>query len=232
MPKKIAILQSNYIPWKGYFDIIDLIDEFVVYDEAQYTKRDWRNRNLIKTKSGLKWLTIPVQVKGKYKQKINETRVSDNDWTKKHWKTICYSYSHADYFDQYSERFEKAYEVAAGMELLSEINLYFIKFIVEILGIKTEFSQSGQYRLTGNKSEKIISVCKQAGAYTYVTGPAARSYIDTQLFKAEGISLVWMDYSGYPQYKQLFTPFDHKVSIIDLIFNEGTEAKNFLKSIK
>ena len=209
-----------------------MVDEFVIYDEAQYTKRDWRNRNMIKTKDGLKWLTIPVQVKGKYEQKINETRVSDKDWAGKHWKTICHNYSHAVRFEKYREKFEKAYEVVSGMDLLFEINIYFIKFIVEILGIKTEFSQSGQYRLTGNRSEKIISACKQAGADIYITGPAAKSYIDTQLFKAEGFSLVWMDYSGYPQYKQLFTPFDHKVSIIDLIFNEGTETKKFLKSIK
>ena len=173
--KKIAILQSNYIPWKGYFDIINMVDEFVVYDEAQYTKRDWRNRNLIKTKNGLKWLTIPVQVKGKYKQKINETRVSDKNWAEKHWKTICHNYAHAGCFEKYKEKFEKAYEVVAKMDLLSEINFYFIKLIVKILGIKTKFSQSGQYSLKGSKSEKIISVCKQAGADTYITGPAARS---------------------------------------------------------
>ena len=232
MTKKIAILQSNYIPWKGYFDIINLVDEFVVYDEAQYTKRDWRNRNLIKTKDGLKWLTIPVQVKGKYEQKINETRVSDKNWAENHWKTICHNYAHAGYFERYKERFEKAYEVVARMDLLSEINLYFIKFIVEILGLRTEFSLSGQYSLTGNKSEKIISVCKQAGADTYITGPAAKSYIDSQLFKAEGISLVWMDYSGYPEYNQLFPPFEHSVSIIDLILNEGHQATKFMKSFQ
>ncbi len=228
--KKIAILQSNYIPWKGYFDIINLVDEFVVYDEAQYTKRDWRNRNLIKTKDGLKWLTIPVQVKGKYKQKINETRVSDKNWAEKHWKTIYYNYSHAGCFEKYKERFKKAYEVAAEMDMLSKINLYFIKLIVKILGIRTEFSQSGQYSLTGNKSEKIISVCKQAGADTYITGPVAKPYIDTQLFKAEGISLFWMDYSGYPEYTQFYPPFNQKVSIIDLIFNVGDRAKEFMKS--
>ena len=230
--KKIAILQSNYIPWKGYFDIINLVDEFVFYDEAQYTKRDWRNRNLIKTKAGLKWLTIPVRIKGKYKQKINETMVSDKDWAGKHWRTIYHSYSHAGCFEKYKERFEKAYEAVAGMDLLSEINLYFIKFIVEILGIKTKFRLSTQYNLTGNRSEKILSVCKQAGADTYITGPAAKSYIDTQLFKAEGISLIWMDYSGYPEYIQLYPPFRHKVSAIDLIFNAGESAKQLLKSFK
>ena len=230
MTKKIALLQSNYIPWKGYFDIINLVDEFVVYDEAQYTKRDWRNRNLIKTKDGLKWLTIPVQVKGKYKQKINETRVSDKNWAEKHWKTIYHNYSHAGCFEKYRERFEKAYEVAAGMDLLSETNLYLIKLIVEILGIRTEFSQSGQYTLTGNKSEKIISVCKQAGADTYITGPAAKNYIDETLLAKANIKLTWMDYSDFFEYPQLFPPFNHKVSIIDLIFNVGNRAKEFMKS--
>ena len=201
-----------------------MVDEFVVYDEAQYTRRDWRNRNLIKTKDGLKWLTIPVQVKGKYKQKIDETRVSDNNWAQKHWRTIYHNYSHAVFFEKYKDEFERVYTVAAGMDLLSEINLYFIKFLIKILEIKTEFSQSGQYVLTGNKSEKIISVCKQAGADIYITGPAAKSYIDINLFKAEGISLIWMDYSKYPEYTQLYPPFNHNVSIIDLIFNVGKNA--------
>jgi len=209
-----------------------MVDEFVVYDEAQYTRRDWRNRNLIKTKDGLKWLTIPVQVKGKYKQKIDETRVSDNNWAQKHWRTIYHNYSHAVFFENYKDEFERVYTVAAEMDLLSEINLYFIKFLIKILEIKTEFSQSGQYVLTGNKSEKIISVCKQAGADIYITGPAAKSYIDINLFKAEGISLIWMDYSKYPEYTQLYLPFSHKVSAIDLIFNAGESAKQLLKSFK
>ncbi|MFW5835685.1 MAG: WbqC family protein, partial [bacterium] len=99
--KKIAILQSNYIPWKGYFDIINYVDEFIVYDDAQYTRRDWRNRNLIKTPRGLKWLTIPVEVKGKYTQTIYETKIADKNWAEKHWKSIRHNYNEADCFEEF-----------------------------------------------------------------------------------------------------------------------------------
>ena len=109
MTKKIAILQSNYIPWKGYFDIINLVDEFILFDDVQYTKRDWRNRNRIKTKQGLMWLTIPVMLKNRYFQKINETRISDTKWNRKHWSTISHNYSKAKYFKVYKEQFEELY---------------------------------------------------------------------------------------------------------------------------
>ena len=109
MKKKIAIVQSNYIPWKGYFDLINSVDEFILFDDMQYTKRDWRNRNLIKTQSGLRWLTIPVLVSGKFHQKINETKISDMDWSTEHWKTICCNYARAKYFRDYKDYFEEIY---------------------------------------------------------------------------------------------------------------------------
>src|SRR6056297_2335313 len=104
--KKVAIIQSSYIPWKGYFDIINSVDEFIIYDNVQYTRRDWRNRNLIKTPNGLKWLTIPVAVKGRYYQAIRDTKVSDKDWPNIHWKSIKHHYSKAPCFNYYAERLE------------------------------------------------------------------------------------------------------------------------------
>ena len=114
--KKVAILQSNYIPWKGYFDIINLVDEFILYDDMQYTRRDWRNRNQIKTVDGVKWLTIPVDTKGKFFQKINETKVSDHKWAEAHWKAICLNYAKAPYFKTYEPLFEELYRKAGEME--------------------------------------------------------------------------------------------------------------------
>ncbi|HOK75945.1 MAG TPA: WbqC family protein, partial [Bacteroidales bacterium] len=130
---KIAIQQSDYIPWKGYFDIIRAVDEFIIYDDVQYTRRDWRNRNRIKTPQGLLWLTIPVKVKGRYYQLINETEVADGRWAAKHWKTICLNYSGAKYFEEYEHLFRKAYREAAEMKMLTDINLYFLKLINKIL---------------------------------------------------------------------------------------------------
>ncbi len=226
--KKVAILQSNYIPWKGYFDIINYVDEFIIYDEAQYTRRDWRNRNLIKTRQGLRWLTIPVKVKGRYIQTIRETKVLNDKWAEKHWKSIRYNYHKSEYFDDYSEVFEQAYIKASEMEFLSEINLLFIELINSILGIRTEISQTRDYQLNGDKNQKIISVCRQTGADVYVTGPAGMNYIDIKLFQDNNISLYVMDYSAYREYPQLEPPFMHNVSVLDLIFNTGPDALEYL----
>lgn len=231
MSKKIAIVQSNYIPWKGYFDMINQVDEFMLFDDVQYTKRDWRNRNLIKTQNGLKWLTIPVNVKGKYYQKICETSVSDENWKYKHWKTIVHNYSKARYFNDYKEFFEGLF-YGTNEIYLSLINYRFLKAICDLLGIKTKISWSMDYQNTAGKTERLIYFCQQAKATEYLTGPRAKNYIDENLFQEVGIKLTYMDYSDYPTYTQLYPPFVHEVSIIDLILNEGQEAPKYLKSFK
>lgn len=231
MTKVIAILQSNYIPWKGYFDLINSVDEFVLYDDMQYTRRDWRNRNKIKTPSGTQWLTIPVQVKGKYSQRINETHISDSAWAGQHWKSILTNYQRASYFQHYHDLFEALY-MSASQTLLSQINEHFLRAICEVLGIKTRISWSSEYEIIDGKTERLVSICQQSGATHYMSGPAAKSYIDAAQFQAAGISLSFMDYDGYPEYPQLFPPFDHAVSILDLIFNVGTDAPNYMKSFR
>jgi len=232
MNKKIAILQSNYIPWKGYFDMINMVDEFILYDDVQYTRRDWRNRNKIKTPNGLQWLTIPVEVKGKYHQTIKDTVISDNEWIKKHWTVITHNYSKAKFFKDFKNLFEELY-LNNENKYLSSINHRFILAINKLLGINSKISWSMDYDLdvVGNNA-KLVTLCKQAGADAYLSGPAAKDYMDEELFKQEGISVEWMDYSSYPEYRQLYPPFEHGVSIIDLIFNEGENAKEFMKSFK
>ena len=230
--KKVALIQSNYIPWKGYFDMINMVDEFLLYDDPQYTRRDWRNRNKVKTSSGLQWLTIPVEVKGKYYQKIKDTIISDNEWAKKHWAAIKFHYSKANFFNDFKSLFEELY-LGCEEQYLSVINQRFIIAISKLLDIKTTISLSMDYDLSvEGKTEKLIHLCKQTGANIYLSGPAAKDYMDEELFKQEGISVEWMDYSNYPEYSQLYPPFEHGVSIIDLIFNEGENAKRFMKSFK
>ena len=227
--KKVAILQSNYIPWKGYFDLINAVDEFILFDDMQYTRRDWRNRNLIKTAAGPKWLTIPVAVKGNYFQKIKDTTVTDPRWAGKHWKSIVNNYSKARCFELYRELFEGLY-LGLDERFLSRINYLFISAICRILGISTRISWSDDYILAEGKTERLISLCRQSGATTYLSGPAARDYIDETLFEDAHIELQYMDYSSYQEYSQLSPPFEHRVSIIDLIFNEGPEATKYMKS--
>lgn len=228
--KKIAILQSNYIPWKGYFDLINMVDEFIFYDEVQYTKNDWRNRNKIKTTQGLQWLTIPVRQKN-LEQKIKDTKISDKKWSIKHWKTITQNYSKSKYFKEYKDIFEELY-LTCDEEYLSQINYKFITTINEILGIKTNLRWSSEFELVDGQTEKLLGICKDCNADIYLSGPAAKDYFNEDLAKQENIKVEWMDYSGYKEYEQLNPPFEHGVTILDLIFNEGDRAKEFMKSFK
>lgn len=235
MSKKVAIVQSNYIPWKGYFDLIQMVDEFILYDDMQYTKRDWRNRNLIKTRDGLKWLTIPVQTKGKYSQTIKDTKVCDHSWAKKHYRTLTHNYSTAKYFKDYQDIIKELYEKASSIEYLSEINFLFIKSVCDILKINTKISWSSDYiPLSDDKDKtgKLICICKSANANHYVSGPSAKSYMDENLFHAEGIDISYIDYSNYPEYPQCFDGFNHNVTILDLIFNQGPNATQYMRMEK
>lgn len=230
--KRVAIIQSNYIPWKGYFDLINMVDEFILYDDAQYTKRDWRNRNLIKTPGGTTWLSIPVKVKGQYRQKIRDTEVNDGNWAEKHWKAITLNYSRAQHFNDLAPALSDLYRICAKETSLSIINYLFIENITKILGINTKITWSMDYHLKGDRVERLVNLCKQAEADQYISGPAARCYLDEERFEREGIAVKWMDYSGYPEYTQLFMPpFVHGVTILDLLLNEGThEARKKMLS--
>ena len=226
--KKVAIIQSNYIPWKGYFDIINMVDEFIFYDDVQYTTRDWRNRNLIKTPRGTEWLTIPC---GKSRDRlICEVILNDKSWQKKHWYKIKENYRNSAYFSDYKEIFESIY-LGSRWDNLSELNQYIIKLIAcELFGIRTYFLDSRVFNLKSHKAERIIELLKKTNATSYLSGTSAKNYINEEMFKNENIEIEWMDYTGYPEYKQLFPPFEHHVSVIDLIFNEGPDAKKYMKS--
>ena len=229
MSRRAAIVQSNYIPWKGYFDLINNVDTFILFDHVQYTRRDWRNRNRIKTPKGPIWLSIPVNVKGKYHQKIMEVTVSDTGWNRKHWRSIELNYSKAPYFSEYKNLFQELY-LGTDERNLSLINERFIHRICRILGITTKITRSTDYRFRPGRNETLINLCHEAKADTYLSGPSAKSYLDEDLLHQAGIAVKYMDYSDYPVYSQLYPPFDHHVSIIDLIFNTGPNATKYMKS--
>jgi hypothetical protein len=226
--KRVAIVQSNYIPWKGYFDIIAAVDEFILLDDVQYTKRDWRNRNLIKTAQGAQWLTIPVVNKGRQTQLIQETEISEA-WADQHWTRIRHSYQKAPYFRDYEQAVARLYESAAGMRLLSEINQLFLRGLCDLLDIRTPLVASRKYDSEGAKADRILSLCRSAGAARYLSGPSARGYLGEQAFIEAGIQVDWMDYSGYAPYPQLYGDFDPHVSVIDLLFNTGPAARRHMK---
>ena len=225
--KRVAILQSSYVPWKGYFDLIRQVDEFILYDDAQFTRRDWRNRNQIKTKDGPLWLTIPVHVKGRFTQAIKDVTISDSGWGAKHFKTIAAAYARAPYFREYRDLIEELYRGAASLRL-SDVNRRFIEAFAQLLGIHTKITWSMDYVLPEGRVERLVALCRQAGAYAYLSGPAAKDYIDPMQFTDAGIELSYIDYSGYREYPQLYPPFTHHVSVIDLIFNVGSAAPEYL----
>jgi len=231
MKKKVAILQSNYIPWKGYFDLIASVDVFVLYDDMQYTRRDWRNRNKIKTPNGLQWLTVPVKVKGRYHQKINETLIMDDGWADKHWLQIQQNYKASPYFKEVAEWLEPLY---MNMEdaYLSACNHLFITAICDYLDIPTKILDSREFTLSEGKSERLADLCSQLSATEYISGPAAKDYIEEEAFKTRNINLVWFDYSNYPEYEQKYGEFEHSVTILDLLFNTGKNAANYMKYVK
>ena len=207
--------------------MINQVDVFVLYDEVQFTRRDWRNRNKIKTPQGLQWLTIPVEVKGKYEQKISETLIADPSWAKKHWEMIRRNYRKAANFDSMSEVFEELYQKAAELETLSEVNEHFLLAINELLKIETPLRQSSDFDLAEDRNERLISICRELGATTYLSGPAAKSYLDETIFAGHNISVEWVTYGDYPVYDQLHGDFEHGVSVVDLVLNMGESAHEF-----
>jgi hypothetical protein len=230
--KKIAIVQSNYIPWKGYFDLIALVDEFVLFDDMQYTRRDWRNRNQIKTPQGVQWLTVPVVVKGKYTQKIKDTEIDGPDWAALHWKAFEQNYRRAPHFDQIASWLAPLYLTSEIPTRLSVLNRRLIEAVCAYLGISTRITSSSDYILSEGKTERLADICVQAGADEYFSGPAARDYVDEAVFKDRKVALRWFDYSGYPSYSQLWGEFTHGVTVLDLLFNCGDESAGFMRYVQ
>lgn len=226
--KRVAIVQSNYIPWKGYFDLISAVDEMIIYDDMQYTRRDWRNRNKIKTPQGLQWLTVPVISKGKYIQSIRSTEINGSNWALSHWKALELNYRRAPFFPEISEWIKPLY-INKVHTNISDLNRLFITEICKYLNIHTLITCSWDYDLVDGRTERLANLCAQAGGNVYISGPAARNYIDEKIFMDLGISLSWFEYDGYPAYQQLWGEFSHAVSILDLLFNCGKDAPLYMK---
>jgi hypothetical protein len=228
--KKVAIVQSNYIPWKGYFDMIAAVDEFILYDDMQYTRRDWRNRNQIKTPQGVQWLTVPARAKGKYHQKIRDTEIEGTEWAEAHWKTLVQNYRRAPHFAIIAEWLEPLY-LEETFTHLSQLNRRFIEAICGYLTIKTTIKNSWDYNLLDGKTERLANLCVQAGGTEYISGPAAKNYVDEKVFADMGVELAWFDYAGYPEYPQLWGQFSHGVTILDLLFNCGKDSRRFMRYV-
>jgi hypothetical protein len=225
--KRVAIVQSSYIPWKGYFDLIRNVDEFILLDNVQFTRRDWRSRNQIKTRQGLCWLSIPVTTRGRYTQLIQDTMIADPGWGAHHWQTLRASYTKTPYFREYAELVEPIYRQPSSR--LSDVNHAFITAICRGLGILTPITWSRDYQSRPERTARLVDLCRACGATQYLSGPSARDYLDLAAFEAEGIAVQFVHYAGYPEYPQPHGPFEHRVSALDLLFCVGPRATEFMK---
>ena len=225
---RICIIQSCYIPWKGFFDLIGQCDEYVIYDSAQYVKRHWHNRNRIKTASGLEWLTIPVVSKGRFEQPIDQVTI-EKPWADKHWRTLELAYKRAPFFEQLAPTVKAWYERADSEARLTDVNAIFLNGIAELLGLRTRLIRDDAYPAQGARTARLLEIVRAAGADRYLSGPSARAYFDESIFAAAGIAVEWMNYEAYPEYPQLHGGFEHAVTTLDLLFNAGPDAPRYLK---
>ncbi len=227
----VAGHQPNYLPWIGFFDKIKRSDLFIVEDNLQYVKREFQNRNQIKTPTEVRWLTVPVECE--YQAPINKVQVSkkgEPDWANRHWLSLKYNYSKAPYWKKYCNFFEDAY--SREWEYLIDLNLHLIKGIMDFLNIKTPLVMASSLNVSGKNSELVLSQCKKLNADTYLSGNGARQYLNVQIFENEKIKVVFQDFK-HPTYPQLYGEFVPNLSIVDylfctdvLIFRENTKEKS------
>lgn len=225
--KRVAILQPNFLPWRGYFDIINQVDEFVIYDDVKYTKQDWRNRNRVKTPGGPTWITVPVE-SGATSKLICDVAISDRYEPENIKKTIQMAYSKAPFFSHYFDSLCSILDRETSS--LIDLDVALIRYVNQAMKIDTQLSFSTEIEAAGHKTERLINLLKKCGATHYLSGPAARDYIDSVLFEQNEIVLEYMSYN-YPPYPQLWGAFEPYVSVIDLLFNVGPDSIRYFSQI-
>ena len=208
--------------------MIAAVDEFILYDDVQFTKNDWRNRNQIKTPEGVQWMTVPVGQD--IKRRIRDVELPSSNWQAKHWRTLESNYRRAPHFEEIAAILEPLY-MQRQHKHLSALNRELIEAVNAYLGISTKISNSWDYQLIEGTSARLANLCNQVGATEYISGPSAKDYIEELFFKDCGIKLTWFDYAGYPEYPQLWGGFSHEVTILDLLFNCGKHAPKYMRYV-
>lgn len=222
----MVILQSSYVPWRGYFDLIRKSDKFIFYDEVLYSKGDWRNRNLIGTPYGAKWLTVPVKY-GHLGTKIEDKLIQNEvPWQRKHWSVIWENYRKASFWKELEELLGEVY-LEHDWEHLSTLNKYLLKKISAFLGYEPQFLDSTELEVQGGKTSKLVEICRHLGATSYLSGPSAKQYLEEELFDRNGIELIYMTYD-YQPYPSCYPDIRDNLSIIDLIASVGKDAPLYL----
>lgn len=236
MSSRVCVMQSNYLPWKGFFDLIRHSDCFVFLDNVQYTKKSWRNRNRIKSPRGPVWLTVPVTFSLSDRTPIEEVRVAGHGWASSHLRTIEACYAGAPFRDDTMAWLRPMLETAGNMERLSEINHFTIREIAARLGLSSRFVSASDLlpaEILGSfahNADLMVQLTRAAGGDVCLNGPVAKAYTDEDHCRAHGIGVIWADYSGYAEYPQLHGDFRHDVSVIDLFMMLGPDAISAMKA--
>jgi hypothetical protein len=227
---KIAISQPAYLPWAGYFDLIDQVDTFVLLDSVQFEKQSWQQRNRVKTPTGLQWLTVPVLFRGHFGQRIEEVMIREPQFFRKHLRTIEVNYRRAPFFEQYFPELSEILESCAALRLV-DLNLRLIQWLCRLLDIRTELLRSSDLAEKGTRSELLTNLCLRLRANYYLSPLGSSVYLleDIDQFTRAGIDVGFQHYE-HPEYRQLFSPFQSHASVLDLIFNEGGGAISILRS--
>lgn len=228
--KTVAILQPSYLPWLGYFDQIRRADVFVIYDDVAFDKHGWRNRNRINSANGPLWLSVPVRHKGLSGQAIKDVRIdTGRSWMQKHMRSLQQHYARSVYLDTLLPKLDRIYQQQSAS--LLDLNLSLIKLFMSLLDIKTDLVRSSELNIGGDQSLRLLNICRHFSADTYLSGDAAKSYLNLSLFRKEGIEVQWQHYM-HPRYAQYhcqkfgraFTPY---LSIVDLLLSEGENSCTF-----
>ena len=226
MTSRLVVLQPSYLPWLGYLDQYHWADHFVLYDDVQYDKHGWRNRNRIKTVNGLQWLTVPVLTKNLDKPSINEVQINNQQkWTKKHLQSIKQAYSKCEHFDWLYPSLEEV--LSRPFSHLCPLNVELLRALTELLGMPWKVRLSSELGVPGRRTERLVGICQQLGATDYLTGDAARDYLEEDRFEEIGVRVHWHSYQ-HPTYRQRFDGFEPYLSVIDLMFNHGPESLEML----
>ena len=218
------------MPWLGYFDKITKSDAFVFLDNVQYKAREFQNRNKIRTKDGWMWLSVPVESKGKGRQIVSDVKI-DNElhWAKEHLRSLKTSYGRSEYFERYYPFFDDLY--AKSWAGLSELNIEITRYFLKELSIDTPVYFESGLNIKTEKTDRIVDICAVLKADTYLSGSGGRAYIEEDKFGKAGLKLLYQDYA-HPVYRQQFTKteadFIPYMSVVDLLFNEGPEAREIL----
>jgi WbqC-like protein family len=229
--KRLAIIQSSYIPWKGFFDFISRCDAYIIYDSAAFSKGHWHNRNKIKRNGGSPWLTIPVKTADRLGQPIDEVGVVEG-WAERHWDTLSQSYKGSAYFEAERADLKKLFELLAREPLLTKINEEFLRWLSQRLGLNIQIARDRSFSFSGDRTERLIQLCEAVGATHYLSGPSAKEYLDVQQMKAAAITVEWMTYGPYRSYPQPHGDFAHEVSILDTLICTGPGAREFITPLK